>query len=234
MKLKECKYVRCKYYILIHPLVEPKFRTKLLHWISQLCFHNGLQRETFHKSVDYFDRFMATQLDVSPHRLQLVALMCHVIAVKIEENIETKFRDYATLCCNAFSEKEMRQTELSILFHLKFYLNPLTSYHFLCRLYPYDDDDFQTAIALIDTCLIDICSLQYSYACIAESSLALVTGRVTVWTACIQWLSSILETLTRQETNMTFQSIVIPARDCIETTSEYMTIVNDDCLTIDC
>jgi cyclin E len=227
-------YPRCKYYILVHPLIEPLMRTTLFRWISEVCSTFSFQRETFHKCLDYFDRFMATQSDMPKELLQLVGVMCLIIAVKMEELVDIKFKDFAKFCCHCYSIKEMRDMESLILFKLKFHLNPLTSYHQLCSLCPIKSDTFSMAVSLLDACLLDVYSLHFSYHTIAHSCLMLASKQVPdQWTLCLSWLSKFLPTLLTNEDIETKDNDVQSPIRCdlsfiIETSSEYMNFLTYD------
>lgn len=163
------RYERSKFYILTHPLLEPHMRTTLLRWIADVCHYRSYSRETFHKCVDYIDRFLTKSTDLHHRQLQLVGVVCLMLAVKVEETQQCSVADFADLACDMYSCQEIREMEVFILFEkLEFNLLPVTAY-------AHSENDpsivnRRLVHALLDACLCDIYSLNFSYRLLALSA----------------------------------------------------------------
>ena len=167
------RYERSKFYILTHPLLEPHMRTTLLRWIADVCNCRGYSRECFHKCVDYIDRFLTNSTDLHHTQLQLVGIVCLMIAVKVEEGYRCSVADFADLACHTYTCQEILEMEAKILFEkLSFNLLPVTAYahtaHNPCI-------NRRLVLSLIDACLCDIHCLHFSYQMLALSA-SLIVG----------------------------------------------------------
>uniref|UniRef100_A0A8B9F9N6 Cyclin E1 n=1 Tax=Amazona collaria TaxID=241587 RepID=A0A8B9F9N6_9PSIT len=126
MMKKEETYVRDKFYMQRHPLLQPKMRAILLDWLMEVCEVYKLHRETFYLAQDFFDRFMATQHDVVKTLLQLIGISSLFIAAKLEEIYPPKLHQFAYVTDGACTEDEILSMELLIMKALNWNLSPLT------------------------------------------------------------------------------------------------------------
>lgn len=68
----------------VHDGISFKMRLVVIDWINEVCTDRKLHRETFHLAVDYFDRYLKVETNVSCGQLQLIATAALIIASKIE------------------------------------------------------------------------------------------------------------------------------------------------------
>lgn len=182
---KEEMYVRDKFYMQRHPLLQPKMRAILLDWLMEVCEVYKLHRETFYLAQDFFDRFMATQHDVVKTLLQLIGISSLFIAAKLEEIYPPKLHQFAYVTDGACTEDEILSMELLIMKALNWNLSPLTvvswlniylQIAYLNKLYEvllpqYPQQIFVQIAELLDLCLLDIGCLEYTYGVLAASAL---------------------------------------------------------------
>ncbi|XP_061220286.1 G1/S-specific cyclin-E1 isoform X3 [Neopsephotus bourkii] len=185
MMKKEETYVRDKFYMQRHPLLQPKMRAILLDWLMEVCEVYKLHRETFYLAQDFFDRFMATQHDVVKTLLQLIGISSLFIAAKLEEIYPPKLHQFAYVTDGACTEDEILTMELLIMKALNWNLSPLTvvswlniylQIAYLNKLYEvllpqYPQQIFVQIAELLDLCLLDIGCLEYTYGVLAASAL---------------------------------------------------------------
>ena len=109
-----------------HSTLQPRMRSILLNWLSEVSEVYQLHRETYNLAMDYFDRYLSTQNEIGKQQLQLVGITCLFIASKIEEIYPPKVSDFAYVTDGACTEKEILAKELIILKCLKWNLNSMT------------------------------------------------------------------------------------------------------------
>lgn len=66
-----------------HPGLQPRMRAILLDWLIEVCEVYKLHRETYYLAVDYLDRFLSSNVQISKTRLQLIGITCLFIAAKV-------------------------------------------------------------------------------------------------------------------------------------------------------
>lgn len=106
--------------------MQPRMRSILLNWLSEVSEVYQLHRETYYLAMDYFDRYLSTQNEISKQQLQLVGITCLFIAAKIEEIYPPKVSDFAYVTDGACTEQQILIKELVILKSLKWNLNSMT------------------------------------------------------------------------------------------------------------
>lgn len=109
-----------------HPNLQPRMRSILLNWLSEVSEVYQLHRETYYLAMDYFDRYLSIQNEINKQQLQLVGITCLFIASKIEEIYPPKVSDFAYVTDGACTEKQILTKELVILKSLKWNLNSMT------------------------------------------------------------------------------------------------------------
>ncbi|XP_030650058.1 G1/S-specific cyclin-E1 [Chanos chanos] len=168
-----------------HPNLQPKMRAILLDWLVEVCEVYKLHRETFYLAQDYFDRFMATQQNVVKTTLQLIGISALFVAAKMEEIYPPKVHQFAYVTDGACNEDEILSMEIIIMKELNWSLSPLTPVSWLniymqvaylreCNevLIPqYPQTTFVQITELLDLCILDIKSLEFSYSLLAASAL---------------------------------------------------------------
>ena len=173
-----------------HAALQPRMRAILLDWLIEVCEVYRLHRETFYLAVDFIDRFLGVAPAVPKNRLQLIGVTCLFIGAKIEEIYPPKLQEFAYVTDGACTEEEILQMELMVLKGLNWGLSPMTPNAWM-RLYmqichgskkPNDESfslpayaglPFSRAMQLVDLCMLDIDSLEFSYSVLATSALYL-------------------------------------------------------------
>uniref|UniRef100_A0A3Q3J3F5 Uncharacterized protein n=1 Tax=Monopterus albus TaxID=43700 RepID=A0A3Q3J3F5_MONAL len=221
---KELKYVHDKSYLQRHPRLQPKMRAILLDWLFEVSEVYSLHRQTAYLAQDYFDRFMLTQKDVGKDYLQLIGITALFIASKIEEIYPPKICEFAYVTDGACDMWDIQRTELHILKALDWNLHPETSISWL-KLYAqveaqkeaenflvpqFSQETYIQITQLLDLCMMDIGSLDYSYSVLAAAAfchfftfddLHKVSG--LTWDSvdlCVRWMTPFMDTLRSEAT----------------------------------
>ncbi|XP_051562832.1 G1/S-specific cyclin-E1-like [Myxocyprinus asiaticus] len=182
---KDKIYLRDTQVMKRHPNLQPKMREILLDWLMEVCEVNKLHRETFYLGQDYFDRFMATQENVLKMTLQLIGISCLFIAAKMEEIYPPKVHQFAYVTDGACTEDDILNMEIIIMKELNWSLSPLTSVAWLniymqmaylkenteVLMAQYPQATFVQIAELLDLCILDVKSLEFSYSLLAASAL---------------------------------------------------------------
>ncbi|XP_076856884.1 G1/S-specific cyclin-E1 [Brachyhypopomus gauderio] len=182
---KETLYAHNTHVMERHPALQPKMRAILLDWLMEVCEVYKLHRETFYLGQDYFDRFMATQENVLKTTLQLIGIAALFIAAKMEEIYPPKVHQFAYVTDGACTEEEILDMEVIIMKELNWSLSPLTPVAWLniymqmaylkesvAVLVPqYPQSTFVQITELLNLCILDLKSLEFSYSLLAASAL---------------------------------------------------------------
>ncbi|CAH3139955.1 unnamed protein product [Porites lobata] len=214
---KDRKYCRDPLYFRRHSFLQPRMRAILLDWLTEVCEVYKLHRETYYLALDFIDRYLSIKHDIAKQRLQLVGTTALFIAAKIEEIYPPKLSEFAYVTDGACTENEILDEELLMLKALNWNLSPITINSWLniylqlsClaskngktpnfHLPKYPQQQFIQVTQLLDLCVLDTGSLQFSYSILAASALyhmlpvniEQVTGHS--WEElypCIQWMKS--------------------------------------------
>ncbi|KAK2550008.1 G1/S-specific cyclin-E1 [Acropora cervicornis] len=204
MLQKDRKYCRDPLYFRKHSFLQPRMRTILLDWLTEVCEVYKLHRETYYLALDFVDRYLSIKHDIAKQRLQL-------------EIYPPKISEFAYVTDGACTESEILDQELLMLKTLDWKLTPITINSWLniylqlscvasekstCRketfhLPNYPQQEFVKVAQLLDLCVLDTGSLQFSYSILTASALnhmlpvkiEQVTGHS--WEElypCIQWM----------------------------------------------
>ena len=85
MMRKDVLYSRNPTLLCRHPTLQPKMRSVLLSWMTEVCEVYKLHRETYYLAIDLLDRFLSvSQQEVAKNNLQLVGITALFVAAKIE------------------------------------------------------------------------------------------------------------------------------------------------------
>ncbi|RWS27716.1 G1/S-specific cyclin-E-like protein [Leptotrombidium deliense] len=109
-----------------HPGLQPRMRSILLDWLTEVCEVYRLHRETNYLAIDFIDRYLSSQTQVPKQSLQLIGITCLFIASKIEEIYPPKLSEFAYVTDGACSDDEIIIKELVILKALNWDLYPMT------------------------------------------------------------------------------------------------------------
>jgi len=200
-----------------HPALQPRMRAILLDWLIEVCEVYRLHRETFYLAVDFIDRFLGVAPAVPKNRLQLIGVTSLFIGAKIEEIYPPKLQEFAYVTDGACTEDEILQMELMILKGLNWGLSPMTPNSWM-RMYmqishgskrPLDEGfslpaysglPFSRVMQLVDLCMLDVGSLEFSYSVLATAALYHTEGESVAlhvsgynWqdiAPCVRWMSA--------------------------------------------
>lgn len=232
-----------------HPHLQPKMRAILLDWLMEVSEVYKLHRETYHLAQDYFDRFMATQRNVFKSTLQLIGITCLFIAAKVEEMYPPKLHQFAYVTDEACSEDEILSMEIIVMKELNWSLSPQTPVSWLnvymqvaylketeeLLIPKYPQATFTQIAELLDLCLLDVRSLEFSNGVLAASalfhfsSLELVENVSALKGAeveeCVRWMVPFAMALREYEARpmKTFPGISEDDTHNIQTHAAYMT-----------
>lgn len=249
MLAKDKTYTRDVHMMDKHPHLQPKMRAILLDWLMEVSEVYKLHRETYHLAQDYFDRFMATQRNVFKSTLQLIGITCLFIAAKVEEMYPPKLHQFAYVTDEACTEDEILSMEIIIMKELNWSLSPQTPVSWLNvymqvaylketdeLLIPrYPQATFTQIAELLDLCLLDVRSLEFSNGILAASalfhfsSLELVENVSALTGAeveeCVRWMVPFAMALRENEGRpmKTFPGISADDMHNIQTHAAYLT-----------
>ncbi|XP_042346353.1 G1/S-specific cyclin-E2 [Plectropomus leopardus] len=254
---KELKYVHDKSYLQRHPKLQPKMRAILLDWLLEVCEVYSLHRQTAYLAQDFFDRFMLTQENVNKDYLQLIGITALFIASKIEEIYPPKILDFAYVTDGACDTCDIQRTELHILKALNWNLCPETPISWL-KLYAqveaqtdgenflvpqFSQETYIQITQLLDLCMLDINSLDYSYSVLAAAAFCHfstfdvvheVSGLTWDGVApCVRWMSPFMDVLRSEPKPQlkNFSKVKADARHNIQTHVAYLDLLRkaQDC-----
>ena len=123
---KELSHSRNPLMMSRHPSLQPRMRSILLNWLSEVSEVYQLHRETYYLALDYFDRYLSVQNEVGKQQLQLVGITCLFIAAKVQEIYPPKVSDFAYVTDGACTDQQILTKELVILKSLDWNLNSMT------------------------------------------------------------------------------------------------------------
>jgi G1/S-specific cyclin-E1 len=109
-----------------HPGLQPRMRAILLDWLIEVCEVYKLHRETYYLTVDYLDRYLTSNSNISKSHLQLIGITCLFIASKVEEIYPPKLHEFAYVTDSACTEEDILQQEILVLQALDWCITPMT------------------------------------------------------------------------------------------------------------
>ncbi|XP_071403249.1 G1/S-specific cyclin-E2 [Centroberyx affinis] len=248
---KELKYVHDKSYLQQHPKMQPKMRAILLDWLFEVSEVYCLHRQTAYLAQDYFDRFMLTQENVNKDYLQLIGITALFIASKTEEIYPPKIHEFAYVTDGACDMWDIQRTELIILKALDWNLCPETPISWLklyaqveaqsdgdCFLVPqFSQDAYIQITQLLDLCMMDVNSLDYSYSVLAAAAFCHFSSFEVVhkvsgltWESvapCVRWMSPFMDSLRGQPKAQlkNFPKVKADDRHNIQTHVDYLDLL---------
>lgn len=200
-----------------HPALQARMRAILLDWLIEVCEVYRLHRETFYLAIDFIDRFLAKSAPVPKNRLQLIGITCLFVGAKIEEIYPPKLQEFAYVTDGACTEDEILQMELVVLKGLNWGLSPMTPNSWM-RMFmqissgdmtPHNDSfilpaysglPFSKTMQLLDLCVLDLGSLEFTYSVLATSALYHTQNEALAlhvsgyqWkdiASCVRWMSA--------------------------------------------
>jgi len=171
--------------------ITPHMRSILVDWLIEVAMEYGLTSDTLYLTINYLDRYLSKRT-VSRGNLQLLGIVCMLIAAKIEEVFPPKVEDFAYIADNTYRKEEITRMEASVLNRLDFCLAPPTIKLFLRRFLRAADAEFgevaMLANYLCELSLLQYTLLKYSPSVIAASAvcLALHSCKLAAWTPTLE------------------------------------------------
>ncbi|XP_055891956.1 G1/S-specific cyclin-E1-like isoform X3 [Biomphalaria glabrata] len=200
-----------------HPELQPRMRSILLDWLSEVCEVYRLHKETFALAIDFIDRYLSVTKNIPKTQLQLIGISALFVAAKLEEIYPPKLTEFAYVTDSACSESEIIRQEMILVKALKWNLSPMTANAWLGVylqvanidhiqdqelgfVFPqYSTHAFIQISRLCDLSLMDVGSLNFRYSVIAASALYHHTNEELVmevtgynWAdlyPCIKWMA---------------------------------------------
>jgi len=149
----------------------PKMRSVLVEWLVEVHQQFSLLQETLYLSVAILDRYMQVAAEKVPRKsLQLVGVTAMFIAAKYEEMYAPEIGDFVYITDNAYTQNQIRETEIKIMTVLKFDMGRPLPLHFLRRNSKAGQVD-ATAHTLAKY-VMELTLLEYHFAHVAPSEIA--------------------------------------------------------------
>lgn len=114
------------------PDINQKMRKILVDWLLKVHTKFKLLPETLFLTVNIIDRYLSHE-EVTRKVLQLVGVAAMHIACKYEEIYPPESNDFVYITDNAYSKKELLETEYKILKTLNFNLTFVSAFRYLER-----------------------------------------------------------------------------------------------------
>uniref|UniRef100_A0A915HPN4 Cyclin N-terminal domain-containing protein n=1 Tax=Romanomermis culicivorax TaxID=13658 RepID=A0A915HPN4_ROMCU len=179
---KDTAYHRNAYYLLQHPGINARMRSILLDWLNEVCQEYRLHRETFYLSIDFIDRYLSKEKNVSKENLQLVGVTALFIAAKLEEIYPPKCSQFAEMTAGACTVEQIENQELIMLHSLQWSLCPITPIHWAAIYLQIIENNESVNKSnakiklqncqLIDLCMLDTGNLKFPYSVVAACAFA--------------------------------------------------------------
>jgi len=178
-----------------------KMRAVLIDWLVEVQMQFKLLQETLFGTIDILDRYLAVEgSSVTRSRLQLVGVSSMFLAAKMEEVYAPACSDFVYITDNAYTEEDIKKTEIKILQALQFKLFQPLSLHFLRRFSKAGDVDvLQHSLAkyALELCLLDYTLVSRSGSELAAAALFLSllllepgVNTNTVWSTTLAYYSN--------------------------------------------
>jgi len=154
-----------------------KMRAVLIDWLIEVQQEFRLLQETLFITIDILDRYLAKEgSQITRDELQLVGVSAMFVSAKMEEVYSPDCQDFVLITDNAYTEVDIKKTELKILRSLQFNLFQPISLHFLRRFSKAGDVDvYQHNLAkyALEVGLLDYSLVSVSGSLLAASALYL-------------------------------------------------------------
>ncbi|CAD8155689.1 unnamed protein product [Paramecium pentaurelia] len=120
---QERDYLTDPYYLTEQSDINQLMRAILIDWMMEVAMEFRLKRQTFHLSIFYLDSYLSKR-QVNKQNLQLIGLASLLIANKVEEVIPIGVKQFEKAANYGYTKDEILNMELTILFTLKWHVNP--------------------------------------------------------------------------------------------------------------
>lgn len=138
--------------------ISDKDRLRLMAWLMEVCRETYRSRATCHLAIYLTDLYLSKSIDVTRSNLQLVAVACMWLAVKIHEPLPftpTTALDMAQLTAMTFSPCEVVSMEKRALSRLEWRLQPETVMTHLYKEEELSDEQFALSALACDYACLD-------------------------------------------------------------------------------
>ena len=160
-------------YLEFQPEINERMRTILIDWLidANNIFH--FKEETLYTTIYILDSYLSKKC-IQKKRFQLLGIASLLLAAKLNEIYFRRIADYAFITDNAYTQDEIKFMEEDILKTLNFdflFPSPLSFFEILSKKFGlYEDlNKYYYGQFLMQTFLMDIRSLNFSYSTIACS-----------------------------------------------------------------
>jgi len=142
-----------------------KMRAVLIDWLIEVQLEFRLLQETLFITIDILDRYLAKEGQrITRDELQLVGVSAMFVSAKMEEVYSPDVQDFVLITDNAYTEADIKETELKILRALQFNLFQPISLHFLRRfskagdvdVYQHNFAKYALEVGLLDYSLVSV------------------------------------------------------------------------------
>ena len=155
--------------------VTDETRAVLVDWLIEVNDRYKLNRETLYLTINLLDRYLSKEI-VSYKKIQLVGLASMMIACKYQEIQCPRLAAYVRLCCQAYTEDQIKKMEFNILTKLNFNITITSTNTFTDRFHKVTRSDNGVQILscfLMDLTLLHPESYQFKPSEICASSIHL-------------------------------------------------------------
>ncbi|GMH00940.1 hypothetical protein Nepgr_002779 [Nepenthes gracilis] len=112
--------------------INASMRAILIDWLVEVAVEYRLVPDTLYLTVNYIDRYLSGN-PVNRKRLQLLGVVCMMIAAKYEEICAPQVEEFCYITDNTYVKEEVLQMESAVLNFLKFEMTAPTTKCFLRR-----------------------------------------------------------------------------------------------------
>jgi hypothetical protein len=109
--------------------INERMRAVVVNWMIEVHFRFKLYPETLFLSVNILDRYLSRKL-IKRNKLQLLGVVCLLIACKYEEIFSPEIRDFVCILDKSYEKDDILLMEKDVLKVLKFNVTIATSFKF--------------------------------------------------------------------------------------------------------
>ncbi|GJQ12220.1 hypothetical protein GpartN1_g4011.t1 [Galdieria partita] len=157
------------------PEISPNMRAILMDWLVEVAEEYKLSNETLHLACNYIDRFLS-RCSVSKKNLQLLGVVCLLVASKYEEKYPPHVDEFVYITDNTYTKEEVLSMEVLVMKVLKFSFTAASSYQFASIFGSWGNLSEvvkSTSFFLCDLSLVDFSLVKYLPSDIAAAAVCL-------------------------------------------------------------
>ncbi|KAA8495714.1 G2/mitotic-specific cyclin-A [Porphyridium purpureum] len=176
--------------------ISPRMRAQLVDWLIEVQDEYLLRDETSFITVSYVDRFLTHMPRLHHTRLQLVGIVCMMLASKFEEIHPPNVEDFAHVAAGTYQRDELIRMESLILNTLNFNMVSITPLQYLPRMLRAVDASPDTCVLSLFLCtlsMVDYRMIRYPPSIIAVAAVALArhTHALSPWCPNLSYYSGL-------------------------------------------